>query len=155
MHLYLVQHAEAKSKEEDPDRPLSEKGLVDIRRVADFVARHGDIQVRQINHSGKTRARQTAEELAEALKPAEGTSDVPDLSPKDDPVVWVSYLAETTRDLMLVGHLPHLSRLAALLLCEDESKTVIHFQQGGVVCLGRSKDDGKWSVGWMVTPELI
>lgn len=28
MNLYLVQHAEAKPKEKDPERPLSEKGLI-------------------------------------------------------------------------------------------------------------------------------
>jgi len=154
MNLYLVQHAEAMLKEENPDRPLSEKGRADIQKVAGFVARNADILVRQINHSGKTRARQTAEVLAEALEPTEGISDVPDLAPLDDPAVWVSYLADTTRNLMLVGHLPHLSKLAALLLCRDEARTVVEFQMGGVVCLGRD-EGGDWSLRWMVTPEII
>lgn len=154
MYLYLVQHAEAKSKERDPDRPLSDKGRADIQRVAMYVARHTDILVRQINHSGKTRARQTAEVLAEALQPTEGIADIPDLAPLDDPVVWVSYLADTNRNLMLVGHLPHLSKLAALLLCQDEAKTVVKFQMGGVVCLGRD-EEGNWSLRWMVTPETV
>ncbi len=154
MNLYLVQHAEAKTKEQDSERSLSAKGWADIRKVATYVARHGDIQVRQINHSGKMRARQTAEALAEVLLPTEGISDIPDLAPMDDPVVWVSYLSETTRDLMLVGHLPHLSRLASLLLCQDASKTVIEFQKGGVVCLNRN-DDGVWALRWMVTPEIV
>ena len=30
MFLYLVQHGDAKREEEDPARPLSEKGLRDI-----------------------------------------------------------------------------------------------------------------------------
>ena len=154
MNLYLVQHAEAMSKEENPERPLSEKGRGDIQKVAGYLARNADILIRQINHSGKTRARQTAEILAEALEPTEGISDVPDLAPRDDPNVWVSYLADTTRNLMLVGHLPHLSKLAALLLCNDETKTVVGFQMGGVVCLGRD-EGGDWSLRWMVTPEII
>ncbi|MEW5957170.1 MAG: phosphohistidine phosphatase SixA [Chloroflexota bacterium] len=154
MNLYLVQHAEAKTREEDADRSLSTTGWADIRKVAAYVAGHGDIRVRQINHSGKTRARQTAEALAEALQPIEGISDIPDLAPKDDPVVWVRYLAETTRDLMLVGHLPHLSRLAGLLLCQDAAKTIIDFQKGGVVCLNRN-DAGEWALRWMVIPEIV
>ena len=55
---------------------------------------------------------------------------------------------------MLIGHLPHLSKLAALLLCHGEAQTVVEFQMGGMVCLGR--DDGDdWSLRWMVTPEII
>jgi phosphohistidine phosphatase len=122
--------------------------------VAGYVARRADILIRQINHSGKTRARQTAKLLAEAIQPPEGVSDVPDLAPLDDPSVWVSYLAETTRDLMLVGHLPHLSKLVALLICRDETKKLVDFQMGGVVCLGRDEDGG-WSLRWMVTPEIV
>lgn len=154
MNLYLVQHGEARSKTEDPERPLSDKGREEVQRVAGYVARRTDIVIRQINHSGKTRARQTAELLAEAIQPPEGISDVPDLAPLDDPGVWVSYLAETTRDLMLVGHLPHLSKLAALLICRDSSQKVVDFQMGAVVCLGRD-EEGDWSVRWMVTPEIV
>ena len=36
MRLYLVQHGEAKKVEEDPLRPLSEKGREDIQRVAKY-----------------------------------------------------------------------------------------------------------------------
>ena len=154
MNLYLIQHARAVSKEEDPDRPLSGQGRIDIDKVARFVARNGDILVRQINHSGKTRARQTAEILAQALDPTEGISDIPDLAPLDDPSVWVSYLADTTRNLMLVGHLPHLGRLAALLVCQDDSKQVVDFQMGGMVCLGRD-DAGNWSFRWIITPDMV
>ena len=34
MKLYLVQHGEAKSKAEDPQRPLTERGREDVARVA-------------------------------------------------------------------------------------------------------------------------
>ena len=34
MNLYLVQHAKAKQKEEDPERPLTENGISSISRVA-------------------------------------------------------------------------------------------------------------------------
>ena len=54
MNLYLVQHAEALPKQEDPDRPLSAQGRADIEKVARFVAKNGDILVRQINQRGIT-----------------------------------------------------------------------------------------------------
>ena len=154
MQLYLVQHAAPKSKEEDPERPLSEKGWADIRRVAAHLAGHADIQVRQINHSGKARAKQTAEALAEVLQPAEGSREVADINPLADPAIWARQLAEIGEDAMLVGHLPHLSKLAAHLLCRDDQLKVVDFQMGGVVCLSRD-EAGAWSIRWMVTPEII
>ena len=154
MNLYLVQHAEAKPKKEDPKRPLSEKGRADIQKVAAYVARHTSIELNQINHSGKTRARQTAAALAEDLQPSEGISQVADLTPLAEASAWATRLAEMTEDVMLVGHLPHLSKLASLLLCQDDTKTVVAFQMGGLVCLGRD-EAGDWALRWMVTPELV
>ncbi len=154
MNLYLVQHAEAKAKTEDPKRPLSEKGRADIQTVAAYVAKHSNIELGQINHSGKTRARQTAAALAEALQPAKGISQVADLTPLAEASAWATRLAEMTEDVMLVGHLPNLSKLAALLLCQDDTKTVVAFQMGGLVCLGRDEMEN-WALRWMVTPEIV
>ena len=58
MKLYLVQHGEAKSKKEDPQRPLTERGGEDVAQVVAFAAGAG-VQVSQIRHSGKRRAEET------------------------------------------------------------------------------------------------
>ena len=63
MRLYLVQHGDALAKKVDPEHPLSERGRSDVERVAAFLGRAG-IRVATLAHSGKTRARQTAELLA-------------------------------------------------------------------------------------------
>ncbi|MGH2376556.1 MAG: hypothetical protein ACRDIC_24240 [bacterium] len=55
---------------------------------------------------------------------------------------------------MLVGHLPHLGRLASLLLVGTAERAVIRFQMGGVVCLARD-DSGAWALEWMLVPELV
>jgi phosphohistidine phosphatase len=57
-------------------------------------------------------------------------------------------------DLLLVGHLPHLARLAALLLTGDPEKSVINFRMGGAVRL-RRMEGGQWLVDWMIIPETI
>jgi len=57
-------------------------------------------------------------------------------------------------DTMLVGHLPHLGRLASLLLSGDKEKGIIDFKMGGIVCLKRF-DDGHWAIEWMIIPEVI
>jgi len=55
---------------------------------------------------------------------------------------------------MLVGHLPHLSRLSGLLISGDPDRKVIEFKNGGVVCLERD-DEGNWSVVWIIIPQIL
>jgi phosphohistidine phosphatase len=153
MLLYLVQHAEAKKEEEDPERDLTEKGRIDIEGVAHYIKRL-NVQVRQIFHSGKTRARSTANVLSWHLKPAAGISEAPGLAPLDEPEIWAGRIAPMDEDIMLVGHLPHLARLAALLISGNKDRKVINFQMGGVVRLSRI-EPGQWAVDWMVVPETI
>lgn len=151
MKVYLVQHAEAKSEEEDPRRPLTEKGKEEARRVAALLARAG-AHVERIVHSGKLRAQQTAEIFAEALKPPKGVEHADALEPLADPRVWAERLAKADEDLMIVGHLPHLSKLAGLLLAGSERAEPVKFRKGGAVCLERG-EGGKWTLTWAVWPE--
>jgi phosphohistidine phosphatase len=151
--LYLVQHGDAKREEEDPARPLSEKGLRDITGVASYISQL-DIKVYKIFHSTKLRARQTAEVLSGSLNPAKGMSEVDGLSPMDDPDVWAGRLKDVPDNIILVGHLPHLSRLASLLLCGNADRNPVLFRMAGVVCL-RKDDNAVWSLQWMLTPEIV
>jgi phosphohistidine phosphatase len=153
MFLYLVQHAEAKREEEDPARDLTAAGRRDITRVADYVGGMR-LAVSRIWHSGRTRAVRTAGILAAALEPSPAVAATAGLAPLDDPVEWADRLADMTEDLMLVGHLPHLARLAALLTCGNQESGVINFKMGGVVCL-RRMDPGRWAVEWMLIPAVM
>jgi phosphohistidine phosphatase len=144
MVLYLVQHAEAKREAEDPARDLTPKGHLDIENVAHHLTRL-KVQVRRIWHSGKTRAQSTANVLGGHLKPPAGVSEAPGLAPLDDPAIWAGRIANTDEDILLVGHLPHLSRLAAILITGDKERSVINFQMGGVVRLRRMGAD-QWGV---------
>ncbi|MHC4499359.1 MAG: SixA phosphatase family protein, partial [Planctomycetota bacterium] len=80
MRLYLVQHARAAAKEVDPERSLAEQGQQEIKKVAAFV-KLSDLCVDCLWHSGKTRAAQTAEVLAEAIKVKEDTTAHDGLGP--------------------------------------------------------------------------
>jgi phosphohistidine phosphatase len=158
MKLYLVQHGEAKSKAEDRQRPLTERGRENVAQVAAFAATAG-LQVGQIRHSGKRRAEETASVLAEHLSPAEGVVAIPGLAPKDDvrPVAEALLPPKVGGDeggaVMLVGHLPFLDRLASLLVVGDADHSIVRFQMGGIVCLVR--EEKNWTVGWIVTPDMI
>ncbi len=153
MQLYLVQHGEAASKEEHPDRPLTDKGISDVRMVLDALPSRL-LPIDRILHSGKTRARQTAELIADRLAPPTGVGEADGLAPDADASIWRERLKGDDRTLMLVGHLPHLARLASLLLTGDPDASVLTFRPGGIVCLERG-GQGDWSVCWMVIPELL
>lgn len=153
MYLYLVQHGAAKREEEDPSRPLSSQGLLDITRVASYLSKL-DIRVDNIIHSTKLRARQTAEVLYEYLKPMKGISEKDGLLPLDNQEIWKERLTGSSVNLILVGHLPHLARLSSLLLSGDAEKSIINFHMAGVVCL-KLNDLGIWSLQWMITPQTI
>lgn len=152
MKAILVQHAQALLKEEDPDRPLSQEGRDTIQTIADYAASHLDLELGRIWHSGKTRTLQTAEVLNSTLGTSIGVRSSEELSPLDDPRAWAERLAEMAHDVMLVGHLPHLSRLASLLLTGDPDIEPIAFQNAGLVCLERQEG---WKLRWMLTPELL
>jgi phosphohistidine phosphatase len=154
MNLYLVQHAEAMQEDEDPARPLTSHGMECIRKVAHYASRHLNIDIERIVHSGKKRAIQTAEVLSEELKPAKGMEQGQEMNPLSGPWGWVEQLSQTEENLMLVGHLPHLKRLASLLLCQDESKQFLEFQQGGIISFSRN-ESGIWVLRWMIIPEIL
>ena len=88
------------------------------------------------------------------LCPIKGMIEEKDLSPNDDPQKWASRLSEEKEDIMLVGHLPHLSKLASLLLTDDDEKFFIDFKNSGLICLQRD-DSNNWRLSWVVTPEIL
>jgi phosphohistidine phosphatase len=154
LKLYLVQHGEAKPKDEDPERSLTDRGISDIRAVLDTISMYGGVKIRRILHSGKKRARQTAEIIGEWLAPSDGIQRVDSLEPLADPLIWAEQLKMIEEDILLVGHLPHMSKLASYLLTGDAEKEVIKFAMGGIVCL-EMKETGDWKLVWMLIPQLV
>ncbi len=153
MNLYLVQHGKALDKTVDPERPLAEEGVAEVEAVGAFLERL-QLDVPEVWHSGKTRARQTAERLARHVAPRGNVIERTGLAPPD-PVAPVRDVLELREgDVMVVGHLPFMAKLAGLLLAGDESRQPVTFQMGGVVCLDRGPDQ-TWSVRWMLTPILV
>jgi len=153
MRLYLVQHGAAKTEAEDPQRGLTDEGRRTVERMAEFLSSLR-LQVDCIEHSEKLRARQTAEILAAHLKPAEGTRQVARIAPNDDVEPMRVRLEKESKNLMLVGHLPHLSRLVARLLGLAADRTLVQFHMGGVVRIDRG-ETGIWVIEWALVPELL
>ena len=148
--VYLIQHGQAEPKETNPERPLTAEGRATVERVAAWAARAG-IVVGQVRHSGKLRAQETADIFADKLKPTEGVTKYPGLGPKDDVPPVADALPDCPWSVMLVGHLPFLSRLAGLLLTGDPEQQPVRFRQGGLV--GLVWEEGRWAVACVVPPE--
>jgi phosphohistidine phosphatase len=150
MDFFLVRHGQAKADHEDPKRPLSERGRIEVENVARAAAARR-IQVAQIFHSDKLRAKQTAEILAQFLAPHLGLREIKGLSPDDDPEIAKAELEAADEPLILVGHLPHLGRLASLLISGDRERLAVGFQPAEMVCLSHL---GKaWEMKWTLTAE--
>jgi len=151
MKVYLVQHGQSVSEDIDPARPLSEKGKKDVQKVAQFL-KGIDLEISVILQSGKTRATQTAEILNPKVTSSKGIMKKQGLAPNDPVDPWVEELNKSPDDIMIVGHLPFLSKLVSRLLGREEE--LISFQQGGIVCLEKM-EHLQWRIRWMVVPELL
>ncbi|MFQ5911384.1 MAG: phosphohistidine phosphatase SixA [Thermoplasmata archaeon] len=151
MQCYLVRHGEAKSEREDPARPLSDRGREEVTRVARHMGTMG-LQIAEIRHSNKLRARQTAEILAEHLSPTPALHEVEGLAPMDDPSKAQATIEASRESIMLVGHLPHLSHLASALLRGDPEPEIVRFKAGAIACLARV--DGGFRLEWVLTPDI-
>ncbi len=153
MKLFLVQHGEQTPKDQDPLEPLSKQGIKDVKKVSSFFKNAG-ITVDEIFHSVKLHAKQTAEIFAKDLLIKHAIEEKKGLKPMDDIVYWLDTFEYYKGNLMLVGHLPFMTKLASFLLAHTQDEDPVKFQQGGVVCLEKDNQD-EWSLLYAITPELL
>ena len=149
MRLYLVQHGEAKSEAKDPERSLTNRGEEETRKVS-IAAKGLSIRPLKIYQSGKKRAEQTARIIAGAIGLSAQLGQ--GLNPNDDVHPWVERISSETEDLMIVGHLPFLEKLASFLVCGREGEKAVMFRYSAIVCLEK-KASGRWVVERVIKPE--
>ena len=84
MDLYIVRHGEAEPGTNDAARLLTDRGRQEVAEIAQAMSRRG-ASIRQIRHSGRARARETAEIIGSFLEPPAGVVPTAGIHP-DDPV---------------------------------------------------------------------
>ena len=152
MALFLVQHGKSLPKNEDPKKGLSKEGIAETKRIAE-VAKGYNIHVSGITHSGKTRARQTAEIIESILKPEGGIQESSGLNPIDDVTAFAEKI-DSTANRMLVGHLPFMERMTSYLITGSIEKPVFKFQNSGIVCLDKYPTTPFWVIKWTLMPNI-
>lgn len=153
MKIYLVQHGDALGKGVDPDRPLSETGRSAVERMArSSITKH--IEVSRVIHSGKTRARQTAGILAQYITCEPSVEVSNGINPNDPVEAFAQLVDDWKQDLLVVGHLPFMSKLVSFLLTGSAEDGIVSYTPGSIVSLQSTEEDG-WKLEWMVRPELF
>ena len=152
MALFLVQHGISLSREIAPDPGLSKEGRNNVERIAE-VAKSYQIRPATIKHSGKQRARETAEILKKTLNVKKKITQTKGIKPLDDVLSFAQTL-EGNAGLMIVSHLPFLERLTAYLTTGNPDVTVFKFQNGGIVCLDQLPSPFGWVIKWALMPNI-
>lgn len=148
MKFFLVRHGDALPATENPQRPLSHEGRRQVEQTAQLALQRG-IEVLAIYHSGILRAKETAEILAKRLSVAT-VRELSGLLPEDDPAGAKAELETAPESILLVGHLPFMSRLSGLLVNGDPDRPAAEFFPATMACCARS--GSRWKVEWIVAP---
>jgi phosphohistidine phosphatase len=143
--IVLVHHGDAVPAHIDATRPLSTTGRQTAERLAREAASRG-VRPDVIWHSGKLRARQTADVFRQACNPLAPCSAVRGLRP-GDPAAWMyEQLRGDPRHIMVVGHMPHLPLLLSMLTAQPPGTPTAHFPLNGVVAL--EAESSGWREIW-------
>lgn len=156
--LYLLRHAEAVAAEDDPARPLSEQGRDQVRAIATFIRERGGIAVERVWHSPLIRAVETAEIFCDKLDITATRREIDGLLPDDDIRGIARRLSGFGYPLLVVGHEPHLGRLASMLVCGNVDQDIVEFKKGALLCLEREATKSQtilWRIRWFITPALL
>jgi len=145
MDLYIVRHGEALPAASDAARQLSDHGRAEVEAVANAIHKRG-ASVRQIRHSGRVRAQETAEIIGGVLLPPAGVIETPGIHP-DDPIEPFAFSLFGEREsLMMVGHLPFVARLVGFLTSGNTDRSPARFPTATVTYL--QGEDDHWDLVW-------
>ena len=153
MRLYIVQHGDSLPKDVDPDRPLSDRGRADIQQLTEWLSRH-NVQIAQILHSGKTRAKETAEILRPLLKSASQIYEGQGLAPNDSPEAFLHQLRDPGKDTLVAGHMPFVARTVSQALTGAPDRQLVEFVPGSVAGIERS-EGASWRLFIFARPEFL
>ncbi len=126
--------------------------MAQIRAVGGRLREAKAIDAKEVWHSPLVRSHETAVRLTKRLRLDAELCSVSVIKPGDEPVAIARRLDDLREPVMLVGHEPHLSALATLLVMGKVAPPRFHFKKCAVLRLDR--DGGHWTVRWHLSPEV-
>lgn len=151
MRLVIVRHAEALRTCEVRQRPLSPNGIRQARQVGARLRQLG-MEVDELWHSAKQRAKETAEIMASKLGQAPEVKQRDDLGPNDPVEPITREILDRDESLMIVSHLPFVRYLTAVLVSLHKQQ-LPDFSPCCAVVLEREDTIGSWSISEVITPD--
>jgi phosphohistidine phosphatase len=159
LELYLIRHGVAAERgdqyPDDSKRPLTTRGLAQLRRQAKALARLG-VTFDLIVTSPLVRTRQTAEVFADVLEPTPAVTSSEALAPDGTTGAVVQELSRLAAEgrVALVGHEPNLGALAARL---SGAKAPFEFKKGAVCRIDFDALPAKapGTLRWFVTARML
>ena len=163
MRLLMIRHAIAEDRDAfakrgrpDDERPLTDDGREKMRQAARGL--RGVVKVVDlIGTSPLVRAVQTAEIVSDTYDGVE-TVAVPALEPSSELSAMMRFLrsAEKLRVVAIVGHEPHLGRLASWLVSGRDHPFVV-FKKGGICLLEfeETPREGGALLHWALAPAQL
>lgn len=157
MEIYLVRHGSPYAKMEDPERRLNDDGIKESHQVGK-VFKQFYMDLDMIASSPKTRARQTAEIIAEEVGYSKNQIKITKaLEPTVPAEEAISYLKDFTdkNRILLVGHLPSIGEIASELI-SGNANISMHFEAGGVCRVDvKQIPTNIGELYWFLTPGLL
>lgn len=146
MSIILCQHGEAVSKEENPERPLTQKGRIKVISIVEKAFKNRK-RPGFIYHSSKIRAKQTAEIIEKTLGMTGALIESDKLGPNDDPEIFLKSIV-LNHDILIVGHLPFLKVMASFLIKGTKREHVTNFQNGCLIYFQKKEGSDYWEIDW-------
>lgn len=153
MRLYLVRHGDAVSEHVDFTRPLSQKGVEEVAKSAQYL-KDQDVQLALVLQSQKLRAKQTARIIHEALQTPCPIKTEKHLNPNDPLDQILVLIKDLKDDTLIVGHLPFLDRLLSELVGQSRQGGSFSFRTGSAVALERIEGQ-KYKMIFTVNPHEL
>ena len=157
MEIYLMQHGEAFTEDQDPERSLTRSGEDQIHSSGKALKKLG-VEADLILSSPKKRARQTAEivagELGYSREGIAVTEVLEPLAPHEDAIAYLRRFGDRGK-MLLAGHLPSLAKIASSLM-SGGTDVSIHFEMGGVCRIDVEEfPTHKGDLRWILTPTQL
>jgi phosphohistidine phosphatase len=146
-YLYLVRHGEAANHAVDGERPLTARGVEQVKAMAQKAKERVEgVEITNLFHSPLVRACQSAEILGEFL-PGVPLREGDNLLPNSSPTVWGDQAHCMNESIILVGHLPYMEDIVKYLV---GPMAVVEFNTANMVCLERKGEKAPFTLAWKI-----